>query len=286
MFPQSSYNTPMNIPARLIRAVIEDIPGLRPILSPRQEQARGLILQVAVATFAALGRKRVTMRALAKAAWMSRDRIEFHFLDLDCLLSEILHTHLQGLSRALGAAPKDPKERRAAYYAYTRGAFGRLSKDHAVLVFERHHLPPDLLPTIEQMRSGFGHTLCPENPERALDLLDNPSITLDEIEFLLAHHATKTQPKPALDLTTATDADLAARCAKTDSPINELPNDQRQIPRTATPPAAEIRHLASPVRPPFAEPPGPPRSKASLLARVEDPPGPIPAFQQARAAPA
>jgi AcrR family transcriptional regulator len=270
----------MNIEARHIRAIVEDIPGLRPVLSPRQEQMRGLILQAAVATFAALGRRRVTMRALAKACWMSRDRIEFHFLDLDCLLSEILHVHLQGLSRALGAVPKNPRERRAAYYAYTRGGLGGLTKEHAVLIFERHHLPPDLLPTIEKIRSGFGHTLCPENPARALDLLDNPSITLDEIEFLLAQPAAKTQPKPALDLANAADADLAAQCARTNRPADQPPHDQPKAP-----PAAAIPHLASPVRPPFSQPPAPPRSKASLLTHVEDPLSSIPVFQQARAAP-
>jgi AcrR family transcriptional regulator len=241
---------------------------------------RGLILQAAVATFAALGRRRVTMRALAKACWMSRDRIEFHFLDLDCLLSEILHVHLQGLSRALGAVPKNPKERRAAYYAYTRGGLGGLTKEHAVLIFERHHLPPDLLPTIEKLRNGFGHTLCPENPARALDLLDTPSITLDEIEFLLAQPAAKTQPKPALDLATAADADLAAQCAKANRPADKPPHHQPQ-----TPPTAAIPHLASPVRPPLSRPPKPPSSMAALLSTVSNPPDLTAIFHQPGTAP-
>ena len=193
----------MNIPARQIRDLVQDIPGLRPVLSPRQQRTREIILTAAVRTFAILGFKNVSMRAFAAGIWISRDRIQTHFLDMDSLLAEMLFAHLQGVSRAIGNAPRTPKDHRAAYYAYTRAHFGTMKREHAVFVFERENLPEDLLDGVESLHAGLGPMLCPEDPDRVLTLLDDPKNDLNDVEAALAAPAATVQPTPQQNLATA-----------------------------------------------------------------------------------
>jgi AcrR family transcriptional regulator len=282
----------MNIPARLIRAVVQDIPGLRPEITPQAQRTRELILTAAVDTFAHLGRKGISMRALAEASWISRDRIRVHFLDIDSLLAEILEIHLRGIGRALGNAPNTPKDRRAAYFAYTRGPFGNVTKEHALLIFERKYLPPDLLPAIQHAHLLLGQLLCPENPTRALEILDDPGFDLEEVEILHTPKSAKA-PQPQRDLATLTDEELEAHCPEGESPEDESLRAEcpeagpvsAPPPPLPTPPSATIRRVLSPARPAFSRPPRPDKTMASLLRPPDDPPGPVPIFHRARAAP-
>jgi hypothetical protein len=57
----------------------------------------------------------------------------------------------------------------------------------------------------------------------------------------------------------------------------------RPAPAAAAP--ATIRRVLSPARPAFSRPPRPDKTMASLLRLPEDPPGPVPIFHRARAAP-
>jgi AcrR family transcriptional regulator len=269
------------IPARTIRAVVEDIPGLRPDLTPRMEKARDHILEAGTRTFAALGRKGVTMRALAKACWMSRDRIYFHYLDVDCLLEAILFKHLQGIIRAMGEAGRDPAARRAAYFRYTHGPGGGPTREHGIFIFERGHLPPDIRPNIEDLHAGLGPLLCPEQPERVLTLLVDPSLEYHDVEHRLANPEAD---QPALNLAEATDLALATACAakgpqaatSETEPELQLEPETREPESAGTPPLhprppepCNIHHIAG-ARPLFSGPPRP-RTMASLLTPIDDP---------------
>jgi hypothetical protein len=247
----------MNIPARLVRAVVQDIPGLRPEPTPAAQRTRDLILKAAVNTFAALGRRNLTMIALAEGIWMSRARIREHFLDLDCLLAEILTAHLQGLARALKAAPNTPTHRRAAYYAYTRGPSGGLAKEHALFVTERQYLPNDLLPAIEDAHRRLGPMLCPENPDAVLKALDDPTYRLATIERARAGNPAP-RPKPA----------PAIQPARLQGPLSPKP--------AHTLPPFQNRFTAREPPPAFTGAPMPPRSREALLSSAIAPPDPVP----------
>jgi AcrR family transcriptional regulator len=272
-----------NIPARLIRAVVEDIPGLRPELNPRMEKTRDQSLQAATRTFAILGRRGVTMRALANASWISRDRIYFHYLDVDCILEAVLFKHLQAIIRTMSNAESTPQARRAAYFRYTRGPGGGPTREHGIFIFETRHLPDDLRPNIVDLHAGLGSLLCPEQPGRVLDLLDHPGLDLPEVEHLLANAAAQPEADAPAAEPVAPAAAAKAPPVTHAQPTGPLPTTAGPA-ATATPKPPNIHPLAA-ARPLLSRPTRPPRTMASLVKPIEDPPAASPMPHRAVAAP-
>ena len=83
-------------------------------------------------------------------------------------------------------APDHDRRKRQAYAAFTRTGLGGLTEAHLLLVRDRHFLPDDLLPQIEDARDAIGDTLAGANGREALLLLDEPTIPLPHIEPMLA----------------------------------------------------------------------------------------------------
>ncbi len=87
---------------------------------------------------------------------------------------------------------------RAAYIEHTRTGFGAPTGIHALLLYERHALPPDLFGPIDQVRDGIGVMLANDRGDAALALLDTPALTHEQIEFMLG--ALANPPAPAKKL--------------------------------------------------------------------------------------
>jgi AcrR family transcriptional regulator len=180
---------PMITPPRILRALVDDLPGHRPTLTPRQQDREAAILHVAEVLMARFGRAKLTMTNFALALRMSRATIRFHFVDLDCILSEILLRHLRAIAGAIGAVPLDAPDlfaaRRAAYLAATR-TFGAAKPAHRLLVRDRHILPPDLLQTVEQMRDIVAESVGGTQGAMVLALLDMEEFQAAQIEAMVA----------------------------------------------------------------------------------------------------
>ena len=156
----------------------------------RDRQQREHILTVAQALLARHGRHTISFTTLAAALRMAPATLRRHFIDLDALLGDILGRHLLALAAALGEIPFDhpdrARQKRAAYFTYTRGAFGGLTEAHLLYTRDRHLLPDDILTSLELTRDGLGDLLAGPNAREALLLLDTPYIPLANIEAMLA----------------------------------------------------------------------------------------------------
>jgi AcrR family transcriptional regulator len=186
----------MKIPARILRAHEIDHNREAYELTQAQQEREARIRAGAMRIFARFGFQNIAFRDLATALRMATATLRFHFTDLDALLADLLHAHLQAIACALGAVPRDAPDpqaaRRAAYLAYTRTGWGGLTDAHLVLVRDRHLLPPDLQDSIDQVHHGFGMHLAGDRGMEALVLLDNAALDPERIEAYLAPE------KPAL----------------------------------------------------------------------------------------
>jgi AcrR family transcriptional regulator len=242
---------PMPINPRILRDEANDLDDFTPrFQTERQRALREHIIKVSQALLARHGRHNITFAALALALGLGTGTLRRHFIDLDALLGEILRRHLMDLSRHLGEIPlTDPdceSKRRAKYFEYTRTAFGGLTEAHLLFVRERHTLPEDILPALEQTREGIGQFLGPD-PYEALSLLDTPYFTLARIEAIIA-----IQPTPALHEQPVPEPDFASEHAPAtlgEEPDCPLPNPgpahllaalpaPHPIPPTTRPPPA------------------------------------------------
>jgi AcrR family transcriptional regulator len=148
----------------------------------------------APALFARYGRQAISFRNFAIALKMAPATLRNHFADLDELFVKILVNHIMDISRAIGEVPRDPASRRAAYLAATRAPFGGLTQTHALLVYERQHLPPDLREFIDSLHGPFGEVCAPKPADpclaaKTLALLDSPCFEAADIETALAPFA-------------------------------------------------------------------------------------------------
>src|SRR5271168_1886329 len=143
----------MNTPARILRATVENRHG-RPTPTERELAREDRFVAGAQTAFAEHRRDKTTVSGMARALRTSAAMLRHCFCDLDALPAEILHRHLSSLAKAFGEIPyNDPethRKRRALYLSLTRTALGGLTEAHLLLVRDRHLLPPDLLPTVEQ----------------------------------------------------------------------------------------------------------------------------------------
>ncbi len=178
----------MQIPARILRAQCDEIPGQRPILSFKEQDRQTRIMDAAQAIMAHHGRGAISMNQFARAMRLSPATIHRHFPDMHYLLAQILHRHLAAIARALGEVPQNSpnrtRARRAAYLAATR-VLGAPTEAHLLLIRDRHLLPPDQREPLEDHRASIGLILAGDNAQAALSLLDNPELTAPEIEAAL-----------------------------------------------------------------------------------------------------
>ena len=188
----------MHTPIRILRAECDEIPGQRPEPDHREEEKRHRILDGAQRLMARHGSAAIRLTHFALAMRMAPQTLRRHFVDMDSVLAEILHRHLQTIVRAMaGVAPNDPnrdRARRAIYLAATRTAFGAPNEAHLLLIRERHLLPPDLLEPLEAHRLSIGDILAGAHAAAALALLDTPELDATDIETALA---AITQPRKA-----------------------------------------------------------------------------------------
>jgi AcrR family transcriptional regulator len=180
----------MQTPHRLLRADAQEFDRNPPDLSPRERARHDRILEVGRAILARRGRHAVSFTGLAAALRMAPATLRRHVPDLDALLCEILRQHLRDIATEIGkiphAAPDRNRQRRAAYLAFTRTAFGGFTEAHLLLVRDRHTLPDDVLPAIEETRLALGGNLAGDMACEALSHLDNPFLSPARIEAILA----------------------------------------------------------------------------------------------------
>jgi AcrR family transcriptional regulator len=184
----------MTIPARILRATIRDIPGAQRNLSPREQARFGVAIAAGRRVLAQHGRIRVTLQSLASALMLSPATLRRWFCDIDHLLAEILLRHLRAISDSLEAIPAGVPDRasacRAAYLAATRTRDGALTDAHLLLVRDRHHLPPDEVGAVADLRARIGHLIAGANGAIILGLLDLPELSGSQIGAMLTVHTT------------------------------------------------------------------------------------------------
>jgi AcrR family transcriptional regulator len=150
---------------------------------------RTRILNGAQRLMANHGRGAIRLTDFALAMRMAPQTIRRHFVDLDCVLAQILHRHLMAIVRALGEIPRDAPNRasahRSAYLAATRTLFGNPTEAHLLLIRDRHLLPPDLREPLEAHRAAIGEILAGPHATTALALLDTPELDATQIEAAL-----------------------------------------------------------------------------------------------------
>jgi AcrR family transcriptional regulator len=180
----------MHIHPRILRAQADALEGGPHFRTERERERHERIITIGRALMARHGSHAVTFANLAAALRISTTTLRRHFIDLHALLGEILTRHLAALSCALAEIPSDApdhdRRKRQAYAAFTRTGLGGLTEAHLLLVRDRHFLPDDLLPQIEDARDAIGDTLAGANGREALLLLDEPTIPLPHIEPMLA----------------------------------------------------------------------------------------------------
>jgi AcrR family transcriptional regulator len=187
----------MDITHRLLRQQAEEISPT--IFTEKQEACEARILAVAEGLMARHGRGHLTASALAAALRMSTAKLRWYFTDMDAVLGEILHRHLNALGKALRAVPVGPdrpRQARAAWLAHTRLLFGGFIPGHQLLVRDRHLLPEDMREEIEQRLHTLAMQLGPGREVETLALLDTPCLSPAQIEAMLA----TLDEKPKADL--------------------------------------------------------------------------------------
>jgi AcrR family transcriptional regulator len=195
----------MPIPARILRAFVDDLPGARHRPSQKELEREDRLIAAATTLMARFGAGRLTMSAFALATRMSVATIRRSFPDMESLLAEILFRHLRAITQAIGDATRADgastmhpmAARRAAYIAATRTPFNAPTEAHLLLVRERHILPEDLSGTVEQLRLGIGDMIAGNHGEIALSLLDTPYLLAPQIEAMLATLETLPAEQPA-----------------------------------------------------------------------------------------
>ena len=157
-----------------------------PVRSSMQQEREVQILKVAEALMARHGRENLTFTLLAESLSMGRATLRHLFADIDEILARILRDHMRRIFKVLGSIPHDAPDRRRLqrelYVQETHHPCGGLIDAHVLLTRDRHLLPEDLLPSIEQTRFGLGLALGAEDPEEMLTELDNPSLAPADTE--------------------------------------------------------------------------------------------------------
>ena len=117
----------MKTPLRILRAIAQDLPGVCPELTPRDQGRRRAILTAATAMMAERGPHTVSLTDIATAVGIPRGTIQYLFPDLDNLLATIIKDHLLEIAAAIAEARRESPAGadiqavgRAAYVTATR----------------------------------------------------------------------------------------------------------------------------------------------------------------------
>jgi AcrR family transcriptional regulator len=177
------------IPARSIRTWVDSRLGPA-VLSESEIERENLILTEMRAILLRGGRPGLTMTDLALGLRLSRSTIRTAFCDLDNIVFEIIRRHLMAIEEAVLAIPLGTPDlyaaRRAAYLKLASDGAGGVSDSHAILVRDRHALPPDLAEQVTALRQRLGGLLAESRPGIVLDLLDSAGIAAEEVEGMVA----------------------------------------------------------------------------------------------------
>ena len=186
----SNYVIPMLIPTRILSEKLHGFTKSRRPVGVLDGERHQDFLDAAVVAFASYGRPAITFKSLATALFVSQALLRRHFVDLDCLLAEIIDRHLRTLIKLVSDIPPNDPDcfalRRAAYFRHTRGDLGGLAHAHAIMVRDRHTLPLDMLDAIEATRLVLGDILAGPDGDEALALLYSPRADLVRIETALS----------------------------------------------------------------------------------------------------
>jgi AcrR family transcriptional regulator len=194
----------MPVHPRLLRDAIQHLLPKRH-LTTRELERRDLIVRAGRAAMVRFGRHGITLSSLALALGLTPAAIRRLFIDLDDLLYHILDQHVLTVAKTIAKIPDSDADhaikRCAAYLDATRGNLGAYTEDHLLLVRERHRLPPDLIPHIENARTAIGEDLAgPLHAEATLAVLDIQGSSNAELLRLVRHIGEPeplTQPEPA-----------------------------------------------------------------------------------------
>ena len=234
----------MRTPPRILRSRADDLNPLGADLTTPEIERRDKILKTAEDLFFRFGRNTITFTAMALALRLSPATLRRVFLDLDCLLADILRRHLLEVANAMGKVPRDAPNlhalRRAAYVAATRLPFGGLTQAHVLLTRDRNLLPEDLRESIDGLRDSIAVILSPTNARATMDLLDLPCFEAAQIEAMLAA-AAQTPTLQALTLQT-----LTLQTATLQTPTLQTPSPQDEPIETPKPPSRPILVATTP----------------------------------------
>jgi AcrR family transcriptional regulator len=197
------------VPARLLRACILEAGIEIPGLTPSELEKRPRILAAARAAFATARYYDIKLPKFAQELGMSPAAFRRIFLDMESVLADILHEHLDAITAAIDAVPADAQDlfaaRRAAYFATTRQRNGDFVPDHKLLQLQCQSLPPDLKDPIEALFAAIGARLSQDGSGIALAMLDQSHNTLYDAERMIAaippRSKTVPTPTPTIDWT-------------------------------------------------------------------------------------
>ena len=181
----------MKTPLRILRAHIAHMTNLRAHWRPSQWAREAKILQLGLAILTLQGRHATTAGGMAAAIGIAPATLRRYFADIDALMGEILRRHLATLEQALNAIPANTPNlhaaRRKAWHQATRTETGALTDAHLLFLRDRHMLPPDILPALNQTYQTLAARLAPgAHGPAAQAILDLPLTTADRIEPLFA----------------------------------------------------------------------------------------------------
>jgi AcrR family transcriptional regulator len=178
----------MQTPARILKATAEERPTARNALSPHQMDRRKALLAAATTLLARHGPHTITLPDLALALGITRNALRRFFPDLDNLLAAIVTTHLLAILDALKSipahSPDEPHATRGAYLAATRTPLGAATEAQHLTTQYAHLLPEDEQANIAPLRQAIAGIIGGRNPQITLSFLDNPCLTLRQIDAL------------------------------------------------------------------------------------------------------
>jgi AcrR family transcriptional regulator len=188
------------VPARLLRASLLEAGIELPPPTKSEIEKRPKILAAARAVFATAWFYDVKLSKFAKQLHMSPETVARIFLDMESILAEILHEHLNAVAAAVDAVPADTPDiliaRRAAYFAATRQRNNDYVPDHKLFLQQHGALPPDLKGPVKALHTAIGLRLSQDGSDIAIAMLDAPRNTLFGAERMIAAIPPRAKPLP------------------------------------------------------------------------------------------
>ena len=184
-------NAPIPTPTRILRKIAEDLDPTMHDRTEREERQFERIMKVAPTLLTFWNTDRISFTALAIAMKMAPGTLRRHFVDMPALLGYLIREHLRAISGALAKVPRNapdrPRQRRAAYLAFTRKPLGAHTEIHLLMLNNLPNLPDDVRDPLIALQDQIASLLAP--PDQAgfvLSMLDNPFMTPRRLEAIIA----------------------------------------------------------------------------------------------------